>query len=220
MENDDGSLHTFDDVVAAYRRDFSVHHREEMEWFGDCRQTIEEVIRRACKSEVPTVNGGMVRHSHQTSYRIPATALSEAADRLERRKSDVEKAADFVALLGTVEASIGSVARIGPLAVYDISLRIGAYKGLRPIEVYLHAGTREGARALGLSTNLRSLPMSSLPSGLRSLSAEEAEDVLCIYRRALARINQGEATPAAMHSVCFPPPARRNTRRTPAGRCY
>jgi hypothetical protein len=33
--------------------------------------------------------------------------------------------------------------------------------------------------------------MSSLPSGLRSLSAEEAEDVLCIYRRALARINQG-----------------------------
>jgi hypothetical protein len=219
MENDDGSLRTFADVVAAYRRDFSQHHREELEWFGDRRQTIEEVIRRACKSEVSKPNGGMVRHSHQTAFRIPATALAEAADRLERRKSDVEKAADFPAILATVEASILSITHIGPLAVYDISSRIGAYKRLRPTEVYLHAGTREGARALGLPTNVKSLPMSSLPPELRSLSADEAEDVLCIYRRALARIRRGlDGTPSP-RSACRPL-ERPNTRRTRVSRCY
>jgi hypothetical protein len=221
MESDDLTLHTFADVVADYRLKYSRHHREQMNWFGAPHLTIEEAIRRACKSEIPKKNGGgLVRHSHQSAYRIPAIALSEAAERLELHKSDVEKAADFATLLAVVEASVKSIRRIGPLAAYDISLRIGAYRRLHPAEIYLHTGTLDGAKALGLPTNVKSLPMSSLPSGLRSLSAEEAEDVLCIYRRALARIRQGGTGPAPTRSVCFPTAGRRSARRTGRSGCF
>ena len=37
---------------------------------------------------------------------------------------------------------------IGDLTVYDISTRIGAFLKLEPNRIYLHAGTRIGARAL------------------------------------------------------------------------
>jgi hypothetical protein len=116
-------------------------------------------------------------------------ALEEAAGRLLAIGVEIAAAPDFAALHGIIEAAISSIPGIGELALYDIAHRIGSYRGLRPVEIYLHAGTREGAKALELPTNRKSLPMSSLPAGLRSLSAEEAEDLLCIYRKTLARIH-------------------------------
>ena len=103
---------------------------------------------------------------------------------------EITVAADFAAVHELIEAAIANISRIGELAVYDIAHRVGAYRGLHPEEIYLHAGTREGAKALGLPANRKSLPMSCLPAGLRSLSAEEAEDLLCIYRKTLARIHR------------------------------
>jgi hypothetical protein len=124
-------------------------------------------------------------------------ALEEAAGRLQAVEVEIAVAADFAALHGLVEAAILSISGIGELAVYDIAHRIGSYRGLHPEKIYLHAGTREGAKALGLRTNQKSLPMSCLPAGLRSLSAEEAEDLLCIYRKTLARIH-GAAGPITL----------------------
>jgi hypothetical protein len=122
---------------------------------------------------------------------VPDEALEEAAGRLQAIEVEIA-AADFTALHEVIEAAIANISGIGELAVYDIAHRIGAYRGLHAKEIYLHAGTREGAKALGLPTNRKTLPMSSLPAGLRSLSAEEAEDLLCIYRKTLACI-QGAA---------------------------
>jgi len=107
---------------------------------------------------------------------------------------DIAAATNFATLQALIEATIESISGIGELAVYDITLRIGAYRGLHPTEVYLHAGTRKGVQALGLSANRKSLPMTSLPADLRLLSAEEAEDLLCIYRQTLARIRGAEET--------------------------
>ena len=39
---------------------------------------------------------------------------------------------------------------LGELTVYDVAHRIGAYLQLEPDVVYLHRGTRIGARYLGL----------------------------------------------------------------------
>jgi hypothetical protein len=97
------------------------------------------------------------------------------------------------------------------LTVYDIADRIGAYLALRPAEVFLHAGTRKGAKALGLDTGSKSLSMSCLPEDLQSVEPEEAEDILCIYREVLARIH---------HGVGGLPRATANVRRTPVVRCY
>src|SRR5215468_2342022 len=65
--------------------------------------------------------------------------------------------------------------------VYDTALRIGAKLGVFPKEVYLHAGTRVGARKLGLDASKPTVKMSFLPTHLRTLRPHEVEDVLCIF---------------------------------------
>ena len=77
------------------------------------------------------------------------------------------------------------VAGIGALYRYDTAFRIGAYRGLFPTRVYLHAGTRKGARALGLDYRKDALEMSEIPAALRTRKPYEIEDILCIYKTGL-----------------------------------
>jgi hypothetical protein len=48
--------------------------------------------------------------------------------------------------------------------------------------VYLHAGTRAGARALGLNWRATTLAVHDLPAELRVLAPHEIEDCLCIFK--------------------------------------
>jgi hypothetical protein len=57
---------------------------------------------------------------------------------------------------------------------------------LEPDRIYLHAGTREGARALGLGGT--ALSKSELPKAFHRLSPGEIEDCLCIYKDDLRRL--------------------------------
>jgi hypothetical protein len=66
--------------------------------------------------------------------------------------------------------------------VYDTALRIGAYLHLKPELVYLHAGTRIGARNLGFDSSAEFIATRNFPDEFRCLSASEIEDVLCIYK--------------------------------------
>jgi hypothetical protein len=65
---------------------------------------------------------------------------------------------------------------------YDTAVHIGAKLGLMPDEVYLHSGTRKGARALGLPYRQPTLQISSLPIALHQLAGYEIEDFLCIFK--------------------------------------
>jgi hypothetical protein len=115
---------------------------------------------------------------------------------------------------------------IGPLTCYDIAHRIGAWlrPKLEPIEVFLHRGTGEGAKAvLGWRANRDRAPMSDFPEGLRrSLTAAQMEDVLCIYRGTLARIagSNGQGGPKTIahgSTRCVTAPAQ--ARASKPGRC-
>jgi hypothetical protein len=219
MQTDDQTLRTYTDVVTDYRQRYAAAHRAEMNLFGNPRQTLPEAIHRACRSQVPKKHGrGLKRHSHQPLRSVPDDALLEAASRLERRAADIGAATDFSGLHALVDAGIRPISGIGELAVYDIALRIGAYRGLRPSEIYLHAGTREGVAAIGLDAARKSIPMTSLPVEIQSLGADEAEDVLCIYRHSIARIRQGDGAPSPASACRFPD--KPNARRTRASRCY
>jgi len=118
--------------------------------------------------------------SHQR--RIPETSLSEARDRLLENLAALRASKTFDELHDSIEAMIRPIRKIGELAVYDITLRIGARFGIEPDKVYLHRGTRDGAKALGLEFRKSALELGELPKPLRVLTAREIEDVLCIYK--------------------------------------
>ena len=61
------------------------------------------------------------------------------------------------------------IPKIGELAVYDTALRIGARFGLEPEKVYVHAGTRDGAHALGFDRRLAVIEMDELPVPIQQL---------------------------------------------------
>lgn len=88
----------------------------------------------------------------------------------------------FDELLDAVDQAIGSIRCIGDLLLYDTALRIGANLGIMPDRVYLHSGTRRGARALGLAWKRRSISIAELPVALRGLKPHEIEDCLCIFK--------------------------------------
>jgi hypothetical protein len=87
---------------------------------------------------------------------------------------------DFAALHRLVNEEIGSIKGIGRLTVYDIAHRIGAFFGKAPECVYLHAGVRVGARALGIGGD--SFDPKMLPNPFARLAPSEIEDCLCIYK--------------------------------------
>ncbi|HET8692515.1 MAG TPA: hypothetical protein VFM30_10330 [Steroidobacteraceae bacterium] len=123
-------------------------------------------------------------YAHQA--RVPRRAKVEAGNRI--RALDLAGVRTFDDLFHRVQDAIGSVRGIGDLAVYDAATRIGASLGVWPEQVYVHAGVRQGARALGLDANRRSLPVNAFPPELRRLDPWQIEDVLCIYKDQLPRM--------------------------------
>ena len=98
-----------------------------------------------------------------------------------------------------MDTPFSGIDRIGALALYDIALRIGAFLGREPELVYLHAGARTGARALGLSCRGRhALAPNEFPKEFARLLPCEIEDCLCIYKIDLAEARD-------RRSRCFTP---------------
>ncbi len=156
------------------------HHRaraaRELEYFGRVLRSDEEAVERAALALLPSGK----RHPHQ--YHIPRGALEESRRCLLENLPRLRRATSFDDLYDHVDDLIRPISGIGELTVYDTALRIGARFGLGPTRVYLHAGTREGARALGLDARRPAIEVDELPVAMRHLSAREVEDLLCIYK--------------------------------------
>jgi hypothetical protein len=94
----------------------------------------------------------------------------------------LQKVQSFEALHALVASTIGNISGIGELTVYDTALRIGANMKLQPDVVFMHSGTRIGAKRLGLDASREFLTVEELPADFRDLRPREIEDVLCIYK--------------------------------------
>jgi hypothetical protein len=196
---------TLEQIVRHYVDDHQDRARRELRYYA-IQRTDEEAVRKAALAQLP--NGK--RHPHQ--YRVPRAALAESCDRLLLNLLQLRRAQDFDELFDLVGQIIGPIPGIGQLTIYDTALRLGARFGLSPDRVYLHAGTREGAHALGFSANRESVEKDELPPALTVLSARELEDFLCIYKARLARLSQ--STSASDGSAL----TNRLTNRRPPGR--
>lgn len=163
---------TYEEIVAAYICDWRGAARDELEHFRRANSLREAILRATEK------------RPHQ--YRIPQVLLEKAKQQLLSSSSILRAAPDFERLYSAVEKLIGSERGIGELCVYDIAHRIGAFLGFEPKLVYLHRGTRAGARALGFTG--KTLDPRTLPAAFSRLTPAEIEDCLCIYKAAVTAI--------------------------------
>jgi hypothetical protein len=132
------------------------------EWWASQSLTLPEVIERACAS---IIHGKLHSHQQRPFQRWPR-APKKAADLLKPLADRIAAARNFDDdLHPLICTAIKLVPGIGPLTCYDIAHRIGARlrPKLEPTEVFLHRGTREGAKALGLWANRERAPISDFP---------------------------------------------------------
>jgi hypothetical protein len=125
------------------------------------------------------MRGDGKRFDHQR--RIQRRAIEAACSRLLLSAGDIAASQSFRKLLHIVEQLLHPIRGVGELYCYDTTARIGAFLRIEPDRVYLHAGTRAGARALGLSCKERWVLPTELPKELRGRSPREIENILCIY---------------------------------------
>lgn len=177
---------TLTEIVTHYIRARRAGARAEMKDFENERSPLAAVRRAAlCK-----LTDGK-RHKHQR--RIPRSLLEEVEGRLQEIRHKLANAPDFAALYGLVKGKIGPIKGIGALTVYDISHRIGAHFGKKPELVYLHAGTRTGARVFNITGDF--VDPKNLPKEFSRLEVSEIEDCLCIYKNELRGDAYGRVNP-------------------------
>ena len=173
-----GGKPTLESIVRAYIARCRAHSDQELGSFR-AEPTLASAIDRAGRAQTPEGR----RYHHQR--RLPSALLRFATKQL--RAARLGQSTSFDDLHQRIDRAIGSLHGIGELTVYDTALRIGARLGHRPKRVYLHSGTRLGARALGLDWRAKALEISDLPRELRVLKPHEIEDCLCIFKDRLQR---------------------------------
>jgi hypothetical protein len=172
---------TYADVVERYSTDHKRRAEREMRFFK-IQPSLQAVVHYAGLAKTPAGK----RFNHQR--RIPRESLEQAERTLQSHLQDLGASASFEELHDLIDHLIRPIHRIGELMVYDTSLRIAAFRRLEPRFVFLHAGTREGAKVLKLPTHEQRLSVSEVPVEFQSLKPREIEDCLCIYKKALKRI--------------------------------
>jgi len=173
---------TLQRIVADYRSNDIVRAREVLWWRADgC--SFAEMLDRVGYARTEKDQ----RHPHQR--RLGRGALEAGAAALRARSADLQRAGDFFSVFRLVEDAFAPIRGLGELAVYDAADRICLRLGHEPTLIYLHAGTRAGARRLRGGRLAReeawAMHHRQLPEGLLGLSNREAEDVLCIYKDVL-----------------------------------
>ena len=162
-------------LASRFRRDHAQGARSESEFFRRL-PSLELAIHHVAFA----IDARGRCYDHQ--FRIRRVARVRAQEIFTGSMRGLRACRSFQALHTLLESLLLPVRGLGELYVYDAALRLGAYLGLVPDFVYLHAGTRHGASVLGLGRGRSYLEMHELPPPLQGLSPDEVESFLCIYK--------------------------------------
>lgn len=141
-------------------------------------------LRAAIRIAALAISEDGKRHPHQR--RIPGRMLEHFRQSLSRNRRALRSCKTFPELMQVAGKAAASYWMDPELTIYDTTLRIGAHLGIRPDRVYLHAGARKGAKALGFKGSMPFLIPSQLPKEFRKLKPYEIEHCLCIYKDQLS----------------------------------
>jgi len=156
--------------------------KQERDYFRGL--SLEEAIETAALAK----NSEGKRSGHHRR-RTPAQ-LAQGKAKLIALFSQIRSCKSFDQLHKLVCKATDPVKGLGELYAYDTAQIIGVRLGLQPKKVYLHAGTRKGAQALGFSGGLPHVEPSQLPTELQLLKPCEMEDFLCIYEAAFRKLGR------------------------------
>jgi len=168
----------FDKLVRHYIKNCQPHLKSELEYF-ERMPSPSAALEKAARA----INEKGKRFNHQR--RLTSKSLEESKDRLFKGMTQWKECKNFAELHDLLETVLYDVHGIGELYCYETSLRLGAYLGLYPEFVYLHRGTRDGAKALGIDWRSKTLDPQIVPNPIRELKPHEIEDFLCIYKKHL-----------------------------------
>ena len=130
-------------IVRSYVSSIRPRLQNELDCFRQ-ESTLHSAIKRATLA----INSRGKKYRHQR--RFEKKTLEQAKQALLANAMEIEQSKTFDDLFRLIDKKLESIKGIGELYIYDTALRIGAKKRLLPKKVYLHAGTRRGAQALGL----------------------------------------------------------------------
>ena len=122
------------------------------------------------------------KHSHQR--RIKPVILKKFALEVKSKATQLEQAGSFEEIYAIVRSC--KVQNIGPLAIYDTSVRIAHIFHHEPKDVYLQRGAAWGARALGIrGSRVPKQEFVKINSKFEQLKPHEIECFLCLHHREL-----------------------------------
>jgi len=186
-------------IVQIYISECRPGSQAEIDWFRQ-RPSLQVAIEAAAFA----TDQDDKRYLHQ--HRLKPDNLKRANELFQANAEHIEACRDFDELHQLIEQIVRPINGLGELYAYDTAFRIGARLGLLPQRVYLHAGTRAGARKLGLDHKAEFLEMESLPVELHELYPHEIEDVLCIFKDDFDSDDPGEIV---KRSRCSTPPRKK-----------
>ncbi len=138
-------------------------------------------------------------HARYFRLNLSTAAQQAVIHALRERANDLGNARTFNEIF--IIISQIEIRGFREMGKYDISWYLAAQMGIEPEMVYLHRGTRVGARELGYLQNVRYVRVNVLSqiegcASLLQLSAQEVENLLCDYHKEF-----GEDEPFAVK--CF-----------------
>ncbi len=175
-----------EEIIGDYERRFTVCNHDEFQLFRSL-SNFSTVLKYAAFAM--TKEGQ--RFPHQR--RIKKIPMQRALQIFLANADAIRSVKDFDELHELIYQLTRQIEGLGELYVYDTALRISAHLNKMPTKVYLHAGTRIGAAALGLNDKAKTLEVIEFPKELQRLDAHEIEDVLCIYKDKLGRPENGDS---------------------------
>ncbi|MET3116360.1 hypothetical protein AAKU64_000566 [Undibacterium sp. GrIS 1.8] len=120
------------------------------------------------------------RFSHQC--RLGKNVIPDTRSSLISKQAQLKKVTSFAELYEVINSSMENISGAGSLYAYDTALRLGTFMKLPPEQVFLQAGTLEGAKKLLPSIRARSVDLLLFPRVFHCLAPAEMEHLLCSYR--------------------------------------
>lgn len=165
-------------------------------------------LRKAISRAVEARDEGGKHHNHQSKVDITArrtlgTLMSNSPYRQQIRRIATAPRVEGSWVWSRFDALHELIDEIkpygiGPVTVYDVAVRVGAFLDIEPTSVYMHAGVRQGFKALAGAMSrlpewddsltacdlakLKRVPMEMFPEPLCDMRADDVEDILCTYR--------------------------------------